>query len=65
MNELSKLPNLLKLSCAGNRLASSDGNPKTANQLLIAKLGQLVALNRSDVSLTHVRVCVCMCVHAR
>lgn len=50
MNELSKLPNLLKFSCAGNRLASSDGNPKTVNQLLIAKLGRLVALNRSDVS---------------
>uniref|UniRef100_A0A8C6LZK8 Tubulin-specific chaperone E n=1 Tax=Nothobranchius furzeri TaxID=105023 RepID=A0A8C6LZK8_NOTFU len=45
VNELSKLPSLKKLSCRGNRLVSSDGNPATANQMLIAKLGQLVTLN--------------------
>uniref|UniRef100_A0A1A8BTV6 Tubulin-specific chaperone E n=1 Tax=Nothobranchius kadleci TaxID=1051664 RepID=A0A1A8BTV6_NOTKA len=49
VNELSKLPSLKKLSCRGNRLVSSDGNPATANQMLIAKLGQLVTLNGCEI----------------
>uniref|UniRef100_A0A671VAI8 Tubulin-specific chaperone E n=1 Tax=Sparus aurata TaxID=8175 RepID=A0A671VAI8_SPAAU len=50
VDELAKLPSLVKLSCRGNRLVSSDGNPRTANQLLIAKLGRLVVLNSCEVS---------------
>ncbi|KAM6939614.1 tubulin-specific chaperone E [Xenentodon cancila] len=50
VNELSKLPCLVKFSCCGNRLVSSDGNPETANQLLIAKLGHLVSLNNSEIT---------------
>lgn len=50
MNELAKLPSLVRLSCRGNKLVSRDGNPKTANQMLIAKLGQLVVLNSCEVS---------------
>ncbi|XP_076583467.1 tubulin-specific chaperone E [Chaetodon auriga] len=45
VDELAKLPSLVRLSCRRNRLVSSDGNPRTANQMLIAKLGQLVVLN--------------------
>ncbi|XP_078127983.1 tubulin-specific chaperone E isoform X1 [Sander vitreus] len=47
VDELAKLPGLVQFSCSGNPLASSDGNPKTATQMLIAKLGQLVLLNRN------------------
>ncbi|GLD71884.1 tubulin-specific chaperone E, partial [Lates japonicus] len=49
VDELAKLPSLVQFSCRGNRLVSSDGNPKTANQMLIAKLGQLVVLNSSEI----------------
>lgn len=49
VDELAKLPRLVQLSCRGNQLVSSDGNPKTANQLLIAKLGQLMLLNNCQV----------------
>uniref|UniRef100_A0A4W6DIR3 Tubulin-specific chaperone E n=1 Tax=Lates calcarifer TaxID=8187 RepID=A0A4W6DIR3_LATCA len=49
VDELAKLPSLVQFSCRGNRLVSSDGNPKTANQMLIAKLGRLVVLNSSEV----------------
>lgn len=49
VSELSKLPRLVKFSCSGNRLSSSDGNPKTVTQLLIAKLGRVLVLNRCDV----------------
>ncbi|XP_059188960.1 tubulin-specific chaperone E [Centropristis striata] len=49
VDELGKLPSLLQLSCRSNRLLSSDGNPKTANQMLIAKLGQLVVLNNCEI----------------
>ncbi|XP_062295104.1 tubulin-specific chaperone E [Scomber scombrus] len=48
IDELSKLKSLVQLSCRSNRLVSSDGNVKTANQLLIAKLGQLVVLNSCE-----------------
>ncbi|XP_017291159.1 tubulin-specific chaperone E [Kryptolebias marmoratus] len=50
VNELAKLPCLMKLSCRGNRLVSSDQNPKTANQMLIAKLEHLVVLNNSEIT---------------
>uniref|UniRef100_A0A7N8WQK9 Tubulin-specific chaperone E n=1 Tax=Mastacembelus armatus TaxID=205130 RepID=A0A7N8WQK9_9TELE len=52
VDELAKLPGLVQFSCRGNRLVSSDGNPKTANQMLIAKLGRLVVLNSCEVSST-------------
>ncbi|XP_032364845.1 tubulin-specific chaperone E, partial [Etheostoma spectabile] len=47
VDELAKLPCLVQFSCSGNQLVSSDGNPKTATQMLIAKLGQVVLLNRN------------------
>uniref|UniRef100_A0AAQ4RD61 Tubulin folding cofactor E n=1 Tax=Gasterosteus aculeatus aculeatus TaxID=481459 RepID=A0AAQ4RD61_GASAC len=49
VNELAKLPRLTHLLCHSNQLVSSDGNPKTANQLLIAKLGGLVSLNNCEI----------------
>ncbi|KAI3353597.1 hypothetical protein L3Q82_020123, partial [Scortum barcoo] len=49
VDELAKLPSLLQFSCRGNRLVSSDGNPRTANQLLIAKLGRLSVLNGCEI----------------
>ncbi|XP_028269593.1 tubulin-specific chaperone E [Parambassis ranga] len=49
VDELAKLPRLSRLSCRGNRLKSSDGNPKTANQMIIAKLEQLLILNGSQI----------------
>lgn len=49
IDELSKLPSLRQLWCRGNPLASGDRNPKTANQMLIAKLPHLLVLNGSDV----------------
>lgn len=55
VNELAKLPSLVRLSYRGNKLVSGDGNPKTANQMLIAKLGQLVVLNGCEVSSMFVR----------
>uniref|UniRef100_A0A665SYK2 Tubulin-specific chaperone E n=1 Tax=Echeneis naucrates TaxID=173247 RepID=A0A665SYK2_ECHNA len=47
VDELAKLPSLVQFSCRGNRLVSSDGNPKTANQILIAKLGQFFLFHNS------------------
>ncbi|XP_034381852.1 tubulin-specific chaperone E [Cyclopterus lumpus] len=49
VDELAKLPSLSHLSCRGNQLVSSDGNPKTVHQLLIAKLGRLVFLNNCEI----------------
>lgn len=49
VDELAKLPSLVKLSCHRNRLASKDGNPRTANQMIIAKLGGLVSLHRGQI----------------
>ncbi|XP_030014007.1 tubulin-specific chaperone E [Sphaeramia orbicularis] len=49
VDELAKLPSLVQFSCRGNQLISSDGNPKTVNQLLIAKLGQLILLNNCQI----------------
>ncbi|XP_023255213.1 tubulin-specific chaperone E isoform X2 [Seriola lalandi dorsalis] len=48
VDELAKLRSLVQFSCRGNRLTSSDRNPKTANQILIAKLGRLVLLNSCE-----------------
>uniref|UniRef100_A0A669ET96 Tubulin-specific chaperone E n=1 Tax=Oreochromis niloticus TaxID=8128 RepID=A0A669ET96_ORENI len=56
VNELAKLPSLVRLSCRGNKLVSGDGNPKTANQMLIAKLEQLVVLNVTNSMLLFFRV---------
>lgn len=50
MDELAKLPSLVKFSCRGNRLLSRDGNPKTASQIVIARLGQLLVLNGCEVN---------------
>lgn len=49
VDELAKLPSLVQFSCRGNRLVSSDGNNRTANQMLIAKLGRLVVLNSCEI----------------
>ncbi|XP_019745232.1 tubulin-specific chaperone E [Hippocampus comes] len=50
IDELSKLPSLRQLWCRGNPLASADRNPRTANQMLVAKLPHLLVLNGSDVT---------------
>ncbi|CAJ1052783.1 tubulin-specific chaperone E isoform X1 [Xyrichtys novacula] len=49
VDELAKLPSLVKLSCLRNGLVSKDGNPRTVTQLLIARLGRLVFLNRCQI----------------
>lgn len=49
INDLTKLPDLVKLSCRNNKLLSRDGNLNTVNQMIIAKLGQLLYLNNSEV----------------
>ncbi|XP_019122926.2 tubulin-specific chaperone E [Larimichthys crocea] len=49
VDELGKLSSLVHFSCRHNRLVSSDGNYKTASQMLIAKLGGLVSLNGSEI----------------
>ncbi|XP_054460058.1 tubulin-specific chaperone E [Anoplopoma fimbria] len=50
VDELGKLPRLAHFVCRSNQLVSSDGNPKTANQLLIAKLRHLVFLNNCEIT---------------
>ncbi|XP_028312417.1 tubulin-specific chaperone E [Gouania willdenowi] len=50
IDELAKLPSLIQLSCRRNQLMSSDKNPETAEQMLIAKLGQLEVLNSSKIN---------------
>ncbi|KAF3852645.1 hypothetical protein F7725_006000 [Dissostichus mawsoni] len=47
--DYNKITSLVIFSCRGNRLLSSDGNPRTANQMLIAKLGKLELLNNSTI----------------
>lgn len=49
IDELAKLPSLVELSCRRNGLQSSDRNPRTAEQMVIAKLGRLVILNRCQL----------------
>ncbi|XP_015247781.1 PREDICTED: tubulin-specific chaperone E [Cyprinodon variegatus] len=50
INDLTKLPDLVKLSCRNNKLLSRDGNLNTVNQMIIAKLGQLLYLNNSEIN---------------
>ncbi|XP_054635686.1 tubulin-specific chaperone E isoform X3 [Dunckerocampus dactyliophorus] len=49
IDELAKLSALVQLCCRGNPLASSDRNPQTANQIIIAKLGRLEVLNNCKI----------------
>ncbi|KAM6971979.1 tubulin-specific chaperone E [Aplochiton taeniatus] len=49
INELEKLSSLEKLSCHSNPLLSREGNPQTALQLVIAKVGPLVCLNGGQI----------------
>ncbi|KAF7643570.1 hypothetical protein LDENG_00237020 [Lucifuga dentata] len=49
IDELEKLPSLVRLTCRSNQLVSSDGNARSANQLIIAKVGQLVFLNACKI----------------
>ncbi|XP_061687174.1 tubulin-specific chaperone E isoform X2 [Syngnathoides biaculeatus] len=50
IDELSKLPSLRHLWCRGNPLASADRNPRTANQMLVAKLPHLRVLDGCEVT---------------
>ncbi|KAM3623567.1 uncharacterized protein V6R79_012773 [Siganus canaliculatus] len=50
VDELAKLPSLVKFSCRGNQLVSDDGNYETARQMLIAKMGNLLVLNSSGIN---------------
>ncbi|XP_008314685.1 tubulin-specific chaperone E [Cynoglossus semilaevis] len=49
VDELSKLSSLVKLSIHHNLLATKDRNRKTADQVLIAKMGRLETLNNSQI----------------
>ncbi|XP_046907060.1 tubulin-specific chaperone E isoform X2 [Hypomesus transpacificus] len=51
VSELEKLSSLVKLSCRNNPLLSRENNPETATQLLIARVGKLEVLNRSQITL--------------
>ncbi|XP_061535294.1 tubulin-specific chaperone E [Phycodurus eques] len=50
IDELSKLASLRHLWCRGNPLASADRNPRTANQMLVAKLPHLRVLDGCEVT---------------
>jgi len=49
INELDKLPSLRLLLCHNNPFADTEKNPETLRQLIIAKIGQLEVLNKSEV----------------
>ncbi|XP_056136091.1 tubulin-specific chaperone E isoform X2 [Lampris incognitus] len=49
INELEKLQSLAQLSCRYNPMLSTQRNPQTASQLLMAKVGQLVSLNMREI----------------
>lgn len=49
INELDKLPKLQSLDCRNNPIMDTDKNIETIKQLLIAKIGQLKFLNKSQV----------------
>ncbi|XP_062304801.1 tubulin-specific chaperone E isoform X1 [Osmerus eperlanus] len=51
VSELEKLSSLVKLSCRNNPFLSRENNPETATQLLIARVGKLEVLNRSQITL--------------
>nr|XP_009679102.1 PREDICTED: tubulin-specific chaperone E [Struthio camelus australis] len=48
INELDKLPSLRSLQCHNNPLMDTEKNPETLRQLIIAKIGQLEFLNKSE-----------------
>ncbi|XP_023692060.1 tubulin-specific chaperone E [Paramormyrops kingsleyae] len=50
VNELEKLASLQQLSCHRNPLMGAERDFQTARQLLIASIGQLEALNKSQVT---------------
>ncbi|KAH0622500.1 hypothetical protein JD844_024867 [Phrynosoma platyrhinos] len=49
INELDKLQKLQSLDCRNNPLMDTDKNVETVKQLLIAKIGQLKFLNKSQI----------------
>ncbi|NXU57116.1 TBCE protein, partial [Turnix velox] len=49
INELDKLPSLQSLQCHNNPLMETEKNPETLRQLIIAKIGQLQVLNKSEI----------------
>ncbi|XP_075268484.1 tubulin-specific chaperone E [Opisthocomus hoazin] len=49
INELDKLPSLRLLLCHNNPFADTEKNPETLRQLIIAKIGQLEVLNKSEI----------------
>ncbi|XP_042314489.1 tubulin-specific chaperone E [Sceloporus undulatus] len=49
INELDKLQRLQSLDCRNNPLMDTDKNVETVKQLLIAKIGQLKFLNKSQI----------------
>ncbi|XP_039594051.1 tubulin-specific chaperone E [Polypterus senegalus] len=49
VNELEKLQSLQQLSCLYNPLMTSEKSTETIRQLIIAKIGQLLFLNKSEV----------------
>ncbi|XP_060609833.2 geranylgeranyl pyrophosphate synthase isoform X1 [Anolis sagrei] len=49
INELDKLQSLHSLDCRNNPLMETDKNMETVKQLLIAKIGQLKFLNKSEI----------------
>ncbi|XP_076001595.1 tubulin-specific chaperone E [Genypterus blacodes] len=49
VDELDKLPSLVQLTCRRNKLVTSDGNPKSTDKLIIAKVGQLISLNGGQI----------------
>uniref|UniRef100_A0A8C3TFM5 Tubulin-specific chaperone E n=1 Tax=Chelydra serpentina TaxID=8475 RepID=A0A8C3TFM5_CHESE len=49
INELDKLQCLQSLHCQNNPLMVTEKNPETVRQLIIAKIGQLKVLNKSEI----------------
>ncbi|XP_039387422.1 tubulin-specific chaperone E isoform X1 [Mauremys reevesii] len=49
INELDKLQCLQSLHCQNNPLMGTEKNPETVRQLIIAKIGQLKFLNKSEI----------------
>ncbi|XP_014442295.1 tubulin-specific chaperone E isoform X4 [Tupaia chinensis] len=49
INELDKLPSLHALSCIRNPLTAGSRDAQTTRQLIIAKVGQLTALNKCEI----------------
>uniref|UniRef100_A0A8D0KW61 Tubulin-specific chaperone E n=1 Tax=Strix occidentalis caurina TaxID=311401 RepID=A0A8D0KW61_STROC len=49
INELDKLPSLQSLQCHNNPFMDTEKNPETLRQLIIAKIGQLKVLNKSEI----------------